>query len=541
MRKIVLCLALVSLTITGCTVISVLSGPRSLSPGDTATYVLSLDGPGADGVTLYVVSDVPASWVLLSNSFAGNIGGSPAVGTGTVVGDPYPSALPPAGDGNQRIWITDGPHDYDPEDSGEVTLEFAVNDVPDGEFVLKFWLVSSEDLSGTTGRYAAVTVNRESRLFAFTDALFPAGGVLDEMPAAVVAPDGQTMILGGYPDLTAGELSIFDRDPLTGDLAHLHYLDEPDIEAMSALVFAPASDHVYGVIGWRLACYARDPATGYVSRFQLFQNGVGGVTGLSGSEAVTTSPDGASVYVAAYVDDAVPVFQRNPATGELTFVEAQVNGVNGVQGLDGALDVVVSPDGANVYASGAELDTIAVFDRDQSTGELSFTQVIENGVAGVTGIDYPKALAVASDGDTLYVVGSYSDAVAIFDRDPGTGLLTFTGTVSEGVDGAVGVMTPWDLVLSPDDRYLFVVGNNSLAVFSRDPSTGDLTFLQADFNGEGGVTGLGAPYALTTSPDGHDVYRTAYGVVTVFSDRTFADGFESGGTSAWAAGAPAEW
>jgi 6-phosphogluconolactonase (cycloisomerase 2 family) len=529
---------LVLLTLTGCTVIAVLSGPRSLSSGDTATYVLSLDGPGANDVTLYVVSDVPESWLLLSNSFTGTIGGVPVTGSGAVVTDPHPSSLPPPEDGYQRIWITDGPHDYDPEDSGEIALEFAVNDVPDGEFVLKFWLVSSEDLPGSTGRYAAVTVNREPRLFAFVEALYPADGALDEMPAAVVAPDGRTMIVGGYRESTSIGLSNFDRDPLTGDLEHLHLLDDPDMPYIAALAFSPDSKHVYGVGGQRLACYSRDPASGFVSRFQLLENGVGGVIGLSSGEAVAVSPDGAYAHVAAYSDDAISVFQRSPVTGELAFVEAQINGVNGVQGIDGAIDVVISPDGANLYATGTELDTIAAFDRDQSTGELTFTQVIEDGVGGVTGLDYPRSMAISSDGGTLYVVGTDSDAVAIFDRDQGTGLLSFAGTVSEGIDGVVGLMTPYDLALSSDDRFLFVAASNSFVSFSRDPSTGDLSFLEADFDGEGGVVGLGAPYALTAAPTDHDAFRTAYGVMAVFSDRLFSDGFETGDTTRWSATSP---
>jgi hypothetical protein len=44
MRKVVAYCVLVALAVAGCTDISVLSGPRSLAPGDTATYVLSLDG-----------------------------------------------------------------------------------------------------------------------------------------------------------------------------------------------------------------------------------------------------------------------------------------------------------------------------------------------------------------------------------------------------------------------------------------------------------------------------------------------------------------
>jgi len=533
MRKTVLCCALATLTITGCTVISVLSGPRDLIPGDTATYVLSLDGPGYTAVALYLVCDVPASWDLLANSFTGTIGGVPVSGTGTVVGDPYPSSLPPPGDGFQRIWITNGTHTYDADDNGEATVDFAVNDVPAGEFALKFWLVAANDVPGTTGSYAAVTVNRESRLFAFVEALFPVDGVLDGMPAGVVSPDGRTLMVGGYRDSTDISLSNFARDPLTGELAHIEVLDDPVIPFIDAVAFAPGSDHAYGVGGPMLACYDREPTTGFLTRFQLLESGVGGVTGLSTGEAVATSPDGANVYVAAWADNAVSVFSRNPVTGELSFVEAQVNGMNGVQGLEQARDVVVSSDGANVYACGGALDTIAVFDRDQTTGELSFSQVLQNGVGGVTGMEYARALAVSADGGSLYVVGSLSDGFAVFARNPGSGLLTFSGAVTEGVDGAVGIMTPQDLALSPDDRHLFVAGINSLAVFSRDPSTNDLTFLQVDFDDEGGVVGLGAPSALTISPDGHDVYRNADQEVAVFSDRVFADGFELGNASRW--------
>jgi hypothetical protein len=149
-------------------------------------------------VTLSLASDVPASWTLLGSSFTATAGGVPVSGAGTVVGDPYPWALPPPGDGFQRIWLADVPRDYAVEDSGEITLEFPVNDVPPGEFVLKFRLVASGDVTGSTREYTAVTVNRKARPFAFGDALFPVDGVLDEMPATAVAPDGRTMILGGY-------------------------------------------------------------------------------------------------------------------------------------------------------------------------------------------------------------------------------------------------------------------------------------------------------------------------------------------------------
>ncbi len=80
---------LVIVAIIGCTSISVLSGPRTLSAGDTATYVLSL---GGDLTYTWgweqVVAEVPESWSLLSNSYKGTINGQQVSGSGTLADIP---------------------------------------------------------------------------------------------------------------------------------------------------------------------------------------------------------------------------------------------------------------------------------------------------------------------------------------------------------------------------------------------------------------------------------------------------------------------
>jgi cysteine-rich repeat protein len=78
---------------------------------------------------------------------------------------------------------------------------------------------------------------------------------------------------------------------------------------------------------------------------------VKGVDGLDYATGVTVSPDGGHVYVASVGDGAVAVFARNSVTGALAFVEAEKDGVGGVDGLDRALSVTVSPDGAHVYVA----------------------------------------------------------------------------------------------------------------------------------------------------------------------------------------------
>jgi DNA-binding beta-propeller fold protein YncE len=57
---------------------------------------------------------------------------------------------------------------------------------------------------------------------------------------------------------------------------------------------------------------------------------------------------------------------------QLTFVEFQQDGVDGVDGLGVAAGVDISPDGKHVYVTGAGDDAVAVFSRNTATGALTF-------------------------------------------------------------------------------------------------------------------------------------------------------------------------
>lgn len=104
------------------------------------------------------------------------------------------------------------------------------------------------------------------------------------------------------------------------------------------------------------------------------------------AQDIAISPDGATVYVSAYADDAVVIFQRNSTTGALTYSATLINGVNGVSGINGAKSLVVSPDNAHVYVASLSDSAIAVFARNNATGALTSVEVQRNGVNGVTGL-----------------------------------------------------------------------------------------------------------------------------------------------------------
>ncbi len=163
-----------------------------------------------------------------------------------------------------------------------------------------------------------------------------------------------------------------------------------------------------------MAVFSRNVTTGALTFVEAQRDGIDAVDGLGGAWAVVLSPDGAHVYVAGRYDAALAVFTRTPTTGALSFVEVQRDGIGGVDGLSGAWSVAVSPDGTYVYAGGSIDNALAVFRRDATTGALTFIEAQRDGVAGVNGLGGAAGVTVSPDGAQVYVGGFADNAVALF-------------------------------------------------------------------------------------------------------------------------------
>ena len=109
----------------------------------------------------------------------------------------------------------------------------------------------------------------------------------------------------------------------------------------------------------------------------------------------------------------------------LDFVEFKKDGVDGIDGLGGAYSVTVSPDGKFLYAAGYDDSAVAVFARNAKTGKLSFVEFKKDGIDGVDGLAGAESVAVSPDGKFLYVLGYSDSAVAVFARNAQTGKLSF--------------------------------------------------------------------------------------------------------------------
>jgi len=165
--------------------------------------------------------------------------------------------------------------------------------------------------------------------------------------------------------------------------------------------------------------------------------------------------------------------------------------------LEGAQGLAVTKNGVNLYVAGAGSDGVAAFLRNPSTGALTQLQgtnacVTETGSGGLCSdgkaLLGARDLTLSANGKSLYVASPGSDAIAVFDRDPSTGnLFQLTGTggcISETgsggacVNGAV-LDGARSLVITADSKSMYVVSRDSDAVvaFSRDKSSGILTQL----------------------------------------------------------------
>ena len=300
------------------------------------------------------------------------------------------------------------------------------------------------------------------------------GGVagLNGALSVTVSPDGKHLYAAASVD---SAVAVFSRSSTTGALTFVEVRKDgvggvDGLGGASSVTVSPDGSHLYaaGSVDDAVAVFSRDSTTGALTFVEVQRDGVGGVDGLNGAKSVMASPDGSHLYAAGSVDDAVAVFSRDSTTGALTFVEVHKGGRGAVVGLIGAYSVTVSPDGKHMYAAGSADNTVAVFSRDSTTGALSFVEVQTNGMGGVDGLNGARSVTVSPDGKHLYAAGSADDAVAVFSRDSTTGTLTFVEVQKDGVGGVDGLNGASSVTVSPDGSHLYAAGgvDDAVAVFS---------------------------------------------------------------------------
>lgn len=343
-----------------------------------------------------------------------------------------------------------------------------------------------------------------------------------------ISPDGKSLYVS---DFHTGTILSFDRNPTSGLLTMksgvegcmvvngngVSCANSPASSLAFHLLVSPDGKNLYAQSqqgGGAITTYDRDPSTGVltvpipadgscVSNDGSEGGGFPATTcddgrGLHVPEAIGISADGASVYIGSR-ERAVTVFDRDPTTGLLT----QKAGVAGcwlatgatpqadcqegefIDSGGGRFGLDLSPDGKNVYV--ATNDSLAVFNRNTANGGLS-QPTEEFGACASSlgapcfptpsGMVGPQDAAVSPDGLQVYVATAAggNSGVAVFDRDPASGQLTqklgadgcHTGSGAGGCTLARAMPTS-TVLASPDGKNVYAnSGGGAMAIFDRE-------------------------------------------------------------------------
>lgn len=273
--------------------------------------------------------------------------------------------------------------------------------------------------------------------------------------SVAVSPDGKNLYAasGG-----SGAIAVFDRDKTTGALTQLPGLqgcisedgtggectDGRGLKYAASVTVSPDGKHVYvASVSHAVAIFARDRATGALTQLpgaagclrdaRIADLECAPVREVGYAASLLVSEDGRYAYVGG-TGNAIAVFSRDRASGELTQLPGTLGCVTSTGNGDctyasmlfTVIGTALSPNGRQLYVTGAAANAITILERDPATGVLSQLPGLQ-GCVGLwgndglcregRGIKYPMRVDVSPDGRHVYAGSMQSKAVAVFQRE----------------------------------------------------------------------------------------------------------------------------
>ncbi len=321
------------------------------------------------------------------------------------------------------------------------------------------------------------------------------GDVLLGASGLSISKDGKNVYVASSD---GGSVEVFRRNQNTGNLTFMNSFSETEnnvsgLGGTVAITVSADEQQVYatGTENDALVVFNRNITTGEISYQETLRNGEQNITDLDFPVALAVSDKFDEVYVADFGSNALLSFHRNESEATLDFGFSERGSGLGITGLRGAETAVISPDGNYLYVAAKEGDAVSIFARNPENGSLTYVDYLEDG-GGLDGLNGATEIIISADGTDVYIAGFWDNTVTHFQRDINTGLLTFSDKEKDGLFGVDGISGTNSLVFSENENYVYAAGfwDNAIGIFARNSDDGTLEFTEAIFDGENGVDGL---------------------------------------------------
>lgn len=177
------------------------------------------------------------------------------------------------------------------------------------------------------------------------------------------------------------------------------------------------------------------------------------------------TPDGTKMYVTGYTNDSVYEYDLSTALDVTTASFLQSFSVSAQESAPA--DLFFKPDGAKMYIVGIGGDEINEYDLS-TAWDVSSSAFLQNTKVN-TEDDRPSGMFFKPDGTKVYVVGDTNKA--IFEYDLSTAWDSSTISLVQSFSVSAQATSPRTIFFKPDGTKMYLVGDDSGAIFEYDLST----------------------------------------------------------------------
>lgn len=391
---------------------------------------------------------------------------------------------------------------------------------PDGKFLYTYSLAYASILTfkqdTKTGRLTRVGNMRIDSL----------SGKCKRAPATmIISSDGKNIytVRVGY-----NLMHILNRDILSGfitgkeqvqigDERSTLYCDWDDGEVATILINSKGRDiYVAEPYGRKIHFFSRDTSDG--SLVKIGEYGVGNVTTLtlSEDESYCYSCDQNFSYPSLFLSNNTTVFKRDKFNGQLTKL-VDINGLIGhyygkVYGGDIMRFefIFTNPNNNLLYGISRNGEAIGVFLYDSITNTLTRNHCSFETDSSINGLYGSQSIVMSPDDKHIYVIGSKDNAISIFERNALTGTVSYINLLEGGKDSINNFNSSTLLRMSNSGKYLFIGSSIGypITVLRRENVTGSLSFIQN--------VGQNVSSAFTLTLDDRHLYAIDSNTISIF-------------------------